>query len=647
MTVISVNSLEMHFGARQLFENVSFALEENDRLGIVGANGCGKSTLLAVLTCRTEASGGEFFISNDKTVGFLAQDSAFHAVEGLGESALEQMYAAFPELLAAEKRMAQIERSLESSGDEREKTFLAREYSEIFERYRENGGEYFRTRCRSVLEKLGFDKGVADLPISALSGGMRTRLALARELCREPDVLILDEPTNHLDSDAVSALEESLSSYKKCLITVSHDRRFLDRVTNKTLVMSGGHAKLYKGGYTASAEMRRRDREIAEKQYRDQQKEIARQEAYIEQQRRWNRERNIIAAESRMKLLEKTERVAAPEREEATVRMRFTEGLKSGNDVLSFRRAGFGYVGKRLFSDVTFTLKRGDRAFIVGPNGCGKSTLVKIVAGKLHLVDGVLDYGHNLQIGYYDQENQRLDLEKTVLEELWSEYPNMKEKDLRSALAAMLFRGDDVYKEIRLLSGGERARLTLVKLMLKKMNVLVLDEPTNHLDIPSCEALEAALEDYGGTIICVSHDRTFIDKIANRMIGFDGKGGVCDMPVNVGSGWEEWCSRSERLVAAEKRGAVATGAAAECASSGEETQKEAYLRAKRENAELRRAAAKKERLVREQERLEKEIDELNRELYGSAAADYVRASEISARIEANEERLLEIYEELE
>lgn len=645
MTILSVTDISLSFGARELFSQVSFSLEAGDRLGIVGPNGCGKSTLLSIILGETEPDTGAVFTASGTSLGILTQDGAYDVFEDTGITALEQMYAAFPEHLAAERRMSELESWLSQNPELSylpKYTSITKEFSELHDSYARNGGLTYRSRARSILSGMGFSEEQMALPIDALSGGQRTRLALSRRLCREPDILLLDEPTNHLDADTLLWLESFLSSYSGTLIAVSHDRRFLDRVTGKTLLMEHKRAKLYRGGYTACAEARRRDREILEKQYRDQQREIARQEAYIEQQRRWNRERNIIAAESRLKLLAKIERIAAPEADERTVRMQFSRGLQSGNDVLDVRRLSFSYDSRPLINDISFSVKRGERVFIVGHNGCGKSTLIKLLLGNLTPTGGIIDYGHNLQIGYYDQENQGLDERNTVLEELWSLYPDMKEHEARGALGAFLFRGDDVFKQVSVLSGGERARLTLVKLMLSKMNVLILDEPTNHLDIGSREALEDALLGFDGTLICVSHDRTFIDKLATRVIGFEPSGAISSIPVGSTLGaWDEWQAHKSRL------GTPNDAPGAEEVPKPTSSGKEDYLRRKAEASQARRAASRLAALKKEQAELEALLDTLNAELFGDAASDYVRAAQISARIEEIEERLLEIYEETE
>ena len=641
MTVISVENLCLSFGPRLLFRGVSFALEATDRLGIVGPNGCGKSTLLKLMLGKMQADEGKVYIAKDTSVGILTQEDAFEISDTGGNTALEQMYGAFPELIAAERRISELGSWLERHPDEADTekhASITKEYSSLQESFNSGGGHVFRSKCRSVLERMGFDEETMSKPVTELSGGQRTRLALSRQLCREPDILILDEPTNHLDTDTLVWLESFLSAYPKCIIVVSHDRYFLDRVTNKTLMIEHAAAKLYKGGWTQSAAQRAEDRAIYEKHYREQQKEIARQEAYIAQQRQWNRERNIIAAESRLKLLDKMEKLEAPVADEKTVRMKFRGGIQSGNDVFNVRNLSFAYPGcSKTLDSVSFAVKRGERVFICGPNGCGKSTLIKLLLEKLHPTCGAVDAGHNVEIGYYDQENQNLHDGKTVLAELWDAYPAMKESEVRGALAAFLFRNDDVFREVSVLSGGERARLTLVRLMLSKMNTLLLDEPTNHLDIGSREALESAVSAFEGTVICVSHDRAFINSQATRILGFDGEGHLYSLPVGRGSGWDEW---------QEKRSTLTPGEAPVTVKE-QSVGKEDYLRRKKEASEARKNASRIERLRKEQAELEEKIDALNAELFGDAANDYVRAAEITAEIEKCEERLLAVYEELE
>ncbi len=646
MIAISTENLSLSFGTTPILSGVSFALDEGDRVGVIGANGCGKSTLFKLLLGELDSDEGHVYISKGKTVGILRQDDAFADFSGESgdATALEIMYRSFPELLSMESRLSELEAVLaggETSGRTHES--LALEYTALNEKFIADGGLEFRGRCASTLVGLGFDKDSMSRPFSTFSGGQRTRLALSRELCREPDILLLDEPTNHLDLETLAWLEAFLSTYKKCVMVISHDRYFLDRVTNKTLCIENHKAKLYAGGYTKSMEQRRIDREILERHYKNQQKEITRQEAYIAQQRAWNRERNIIAAESRLKLLEKMERVERPDAIAKGIKFGFSSSIASGNDVVTLRALGFAYrQSSPLFENISLTVKRGDRLFLVGPNGCGKSTLIKILVERLRPTSGHLEIGYNVNVGYYDQENQNLNTAGTVLEELWSTYPTLTELEIRSTLARFKFTGEDVYKLVGELSGGERARLTLSKLILSDINLLVLDEPTNHLDIDSREALEEAILGFDGTVIAVSHDRYFLGKLATRMLDFSGAPSfsATDMHVyKAGEGYEELLRDRQRR--AELSSGTVT-AAERTISAG----KEQYLQNKQRAADERREKNRLKRLGDEAARLEAEIEKIDTEMSGEAGYDYVRLAELDKRKTEAEERLLEIYEEI-
>ena len=647
MIAISVNDLTLRFGVTSILEKVSFSLEENDKLGIIGANGSGKTSLFKLITGEYDATEGEVYVSKGKTVGILSQYGAFSDSDGEeGVTALEHMYAAFPALLSAEKRLSELEALLSHDTGAMHSSYT-NEYTALNERFIRDGGLEFRGRCRSILQKLGFDDDAINKDVSLLSGGQRTRLALAIQLSREPDILMLDEPTNHLDIETLAWLENYLIQYKKCVMVVSHDRYFLDRITNKTLAIENHKAKLYNGNYTRSMEQRRIDREIYAKHYREQQKEIARQEAYIAQQRQWNRERNIIAAESRQKMLDKMEKLSAPESEQRAIRMKFTTAIESGNEVLSIRSLAMGFGQKKLFSGLDFLVKKKDRLLIIGPNGCGKSTLIKLLMGMLSPSTGIIEQGYNVEIGYYDQENQNLDPDKTIIDELWDHYPTLPEQKIRSTLAWFNFFGEDVYKTVKMLSGGERARLTLSKLILSHMNLLILDEPTNHLDIDSREALESALEDFDGTIIAVSHDRYFIEKLASRIIELkpDGyvDGDMFDYQINhKGEAYTEF-----RQFTNERRERMQAGASVARTVVTAGSQKEQYLKAKQDAAEARKKEARIKRLTAEMEKLEAEIEEIDAMIMGEAATDYKKVAELDLRKTEIEERLLEIYEELE
>ncbi len=645
MIALSTENISLSFGTKKVLSDVSFSVNEGDRLGIIGENGCGKSTLFKLILGELEPDCGNVYISKDKSVGILRQDDAFSDADA-NATALEIMYGSFKELLCAEKRLAELEELMSGNGtSERTHGSLVAEYTALNEKFIADGGLEFRGRCASTLKGMGFDDDSMNRPFSSFSGGQRTRLALSRELCREPDILMLDEPTNHLDTDTLSWLESFLSGYKKCVLAVSHDRYFLDRITNKTLCIENHKAKLYGGNYTQSMEQRRIDREIAERHYKNQQREIARQEAYIAQQRAWNRERNIIAAESRLKLLDKMEKVERPDTVSKGIKFGFSASAASGNDVLTLHELGFAYpASPKLISGISLTVKRGDRLFIVGPNGCGKSTLIKILVGKLRETEGYMEMGYNVTVGYYDQENQNLSPSNSVLEELWSTYPTLNERDVRGTLARFKFTGDDVYKNVGELSGGERARLTLSKLILSDINLLILDEPTNHLDIDSREALEAAVSEFDGTVIAVSHDRYFLGKLATRLLDLNDcpSGAAVDIEVyKSGNGYDELLRDRQRRELAQK-----DGDADKSENKAALTQKDTYLQNKKQAAEARKAQNKIKRLSAEAEKIEAELEAISTEMTGDAAYDYVRLSELDERKNALEERLLEIYEEI-
>ena len=649
MIALSTENLTLSFGAKEILRGVSFAVDEGDRLGVIGANGCGKSTLFKLLLGELDADEGSVYISKEKTVGILRQDDALAAFQS-GESnisVLEIMYNSFPHLLAAESRLEVLEKALAdgSALEGRSHDSIVSEYATLHEKFISEGGLEFKGRCAAALAGMGFDKDVTSRPFHTLSGGQRTRLALARELCRQPDILMLDEPTNHLDTDTLDWLEGFLSSYKKCVIVISHDRYFLDRVTNKTLCIENCKAKIYNGNYSQSTEQRKIDREIWERHYKNQQKEIARQEAYIAQQRAWNRERNIIAAESRLKLLDKMEKIERPDAVAKGIKFGFSTAIASGNDVITMKALGFSYPhSPKLLSGIDAVVKRGDKLFLVGPNGCGKSTLIKILVGRLNATEGYLEMGYNVVMGYYDQENQNLSPQNTVLEELWSAYPSLTETEIRTTLARFRFFGEDVYKSVSDLSGGERARLTLSKLILSDVNLLVLDEPTNHLDIDSREALESAIEEFDGTVIAVSHDRYFLGKLATRIIDLSGSPALVavDMPVHKkGEGYEELIRDRQRRSAIQLPSHTE-----EAASSSRPSNKDLYLQNKSRVAEERKAQNRKKRLEDEAAKIEAELEKITDEMSGEAAYDYVKLSELDTRKNQLEERLLEIYEEI-
>lgn len=629
--MISVNceNLSLSFGAETVLENVSFALNEGDKLGIIGVNGAGKSSLFAMITGKYQPTSGEVFISKGKTVGILEQNIEYDS----SRTILDEAINTFSDLLETEKELENLRAVSEQTGSEAD----AKRYSDCQERFTAGGGYEFRGRCRGILKKLSLPEALWDKPVSSLSGGQKTRLSLACLLLRDPDIILLDEPTNHLDTDALFWLESYLKASRKTILVISHDRYFLDSVVNRILEIENKKSRIWNGNYTGYVNQKAIDREIQERHYVNQQREIKRIEAYIEQQRRWNRERNIIAAESRQKLLDKMERVERPEALPDRIRMTFDSSGESGNDVMSVRGLAKSYPGKALFDSVSFEVKKHDRLFICGKNGCGKSTLIKILAGRIPPDSGFASLGYNVKIGYYDQENQDLHPNNTVIDELWNAYPTMTETTVRNALALFLFRGDDISKKVSVLSGGEKARLTLARLMLSKMNLLILDEPTNHLDINSREVLENALSGFDGTIIAVSHDRYFINKLATRILDFGAESEHHLFAFEGGYG-EYLDYRRRYLTSPEeeaKKEAVVTAS------------KEQYLNAKREQAEIRKSERRLKNLKDGIAATESRISEIGEEMTVCDPYDHVKLAGLEKEQTELEDRLLSMYEELD
>lgn len=514
MIVLNCNNIGFSYGTETIIRDISFSIQENDKVGIVGVNGAGKSTLFKIITGELNQEDGEVFVSKDLVLGYLKQNAALNSENTLWDELLE----VFKDLIDMENSINRIEKEISTTTDQDKLSSLMKEYSRLTERYSYLGGYEYNSRVRGVLRGLGFDDSEFDKKVSILSGGQKTRLALAKVLLEEPDILMLDEPTNHLDIAAVEWLEDYLKNYKKCLLIISHDRYFLDSVTNKTIEIENHTSTVYNCNYSGYVKQKAINREIQEKHYQLQQKEIARQEAYIEQQRRWNRERNIIAAESRQKALDRMEKIEKPAAEPQKIRMKFNQAMASGNDVLEVDSVSKRFDEKELFKDVGFKIRRGERVFLLGPNGCGKSTLLKILAGRLEASSGKFKYGAKVRLGYYDQEMSDLNQDNTIIDEVWSANQSLVQTEVRSALAAFLFTDEDVFKRISVLSGGEKSRVAMLKLIFSDANFIILDEPTNHLDINSREILEEALKEYEGTMLIVSHDRYFIDKLATRII---------------------------------------------------------------------------------------------------------------------------------
>ena len=636
MIALSASDINLSFGTDIILKDISFAVNDGDRVGIIGVNGAGKTSLFKIITGEYSPDSGAVYIQKGHTVGVLEQNAKLSSLPG-DMSCIEYMYTAYPTLLSLEKEISATEAALaRATGDEIMQ--LTARLNDQNNRFAAEGGLEFRSRCRGMLLRLGFDEELITRQIRTLSGGQYTRLALARLLATEPDILMLDEPTNHLDIDALAWLESFLSTYKKTVLIISHDRYFLDRTTNKTLWLRYGKARLYNGSYSRCKEQSEAEAASLEHRYKEQQKEIARIKANIEFQRRCNQEHNYVTIRAKEKQLARMELVELAPKDEKNIRLRFASEEESTGNVIEAKDVDFSYGDKTLIQNLSFLIRRGERVMFLGANGTGKSTLMRLINSMLVPTRGRITLGYNIKIGYYDQENRGLHDTNTVFGELRAEYPDKTDLELRSTLALFLFDADDIQRGVSTLSGGERARLTLAKLILKKVNLLIMDEPTNHLDIGSCEALENALLAFEGTIVAVSHDRYFINRIATRIIELapERDNGMIDYPLE---SYDDAFTEYMRIRESRNLMLQSTKKATEVTDSKAE-----YEEKKREKAKARSEEKRKERAEKRIGELEGELEKLDAELFGEAASDYVRAAEIEERKAAIEEELLELYE---
>lgn len=517
MIILSCKDICKSYGIRDVLKNITFSINEGDKVGIIGANGEGKSTLFKIITKELSQDSGEVFIDKNKTLGYLSQNLALNSEKNIYEEAL----SVFDELLNIESKLSSLEIKMSEPYDEKKASYhekLIKDYTTLQDLYSHKGGYVYKGEISRVLKGLGFTENDFYKSINTLSGGQKTRVALCKLLLRKPDIILLDEPTNHLDLEAISWLEDYMKNYKGTVLVISHDRFFLDSVTNNTFEVIGGKVECYNVPYTKFIDLRKKNYETKLKAYNLQQAEIKRQEAIIEKFRSFNREKSIRAAESREKVLEKMEKIEAPTHAKEASKIKFEALVKSGYDVLHIENMAKSYGDKSLFSNLNLDLKRGEKVALIGENGRGKTTLFKIIMDKVEADKGVKVLGTNVNVGYYDQEQSDLNLDKTIIDEVWDDFPNLTTSKLRSYLASFLFTGDDVFKVINTLSGGEKCRINLLKLILSKSNLLLLDEPTNHLDIISREALEDAILEYDGTLMVISHDRYFLNKVISRIL---------------------------------------------------------------------------------------------------------------------------------
>ena len=511
--ILNATNISKSFGSNEIIKDATFLVNEHEKVAIVGVNGAGKTTLLKILTGEESADSGSITLAKDAKLGYLRQinnvDSAL--------SIIDELYTVIEPILNMEKRMSQMQEDMKHlTGSELEELYSS--YTALTHSYELMDGYAAKSRVVGILKGLGFEEADFDRKINTLSGGQKTRVFLAKLLLEEPDIILLDEPTNHLDLRSIEWLESYLLNYKGAVIIVSHDRYFLDKIVSKVIDIENGNVQMYLGNYTDFSNKKQMLLDARMKEYLNQQQEIKHQEAVITKLKQFNREKSIKRAESRQKQLEKIERVEAPQTYSENMRLSLDISKESGKDVLTVQNLSKSFDQKKLFWDINFEIKRGERVAIIGDNGTGKTTLLKIINGLLNPDTGEVIYGSNVSVAYYDQEHQVLHMDKTLFDELSDTYPEMTNTQIRNILAAFLFTGEDVYKKIADLSGGERGRVSLVKLMLSRANFLLLDEPTNHLDIVSKDVLENALNNFPGTVCYVSHDRYFINKTATRIL---------------------------------------------------------------------------------------------------------------------------------
>lgn len=511
--ILSCNNIDKTFVDNHVIKNASFHIEDFEKAAIVGINGAGKSTLLKIIVGSIPADIGTVTFAKDKSFGYLAQHQAVDSENTI----FDELLTVKKEVLVLESSMRQAELDMKSANGEKLKQLL-KKYTDMTHRFEDINGYAYKSEVTGILKGLGFCEEEFDKKIATLSGGQKTRIALGKLLLQKPDLIMLDEPTNHLDLNSIAWLETYLLNYKGAVIIVSHDRYFLDKIATKIIEMDNGIVTSFHGNYSAYAIQKEQLRTEQMNAYLNQQREIKHQEEVIDKLRQFNREKSIRRAESREKMLDKIERLDKPIEVRADMKLSLTPHRTSGNDVMQVHDLSKGFDGQILFKNVSFEIKRGEHVAIIGDNGTGKTTLLKIINELVSADTGVIKLGTNVEIGYYDQEHHVLHMEKTLFEEISDDYPYLTNTEIRNTLAAFLFTGEDVFKKISTLSGGERGRVSLAKLMLSEANFLILDEPTNHLDIMSKEILETALNAYQGTVLYVSHDRYFINKTASRIL---------------------------------------------------------------------------------------------------------------------------------
>lgn len=634
--ILSCNNINQSFDGKTILSDCSFHIEDHEKAAVIGINGAGKSTLFKIITGEIIPDSGDVIVAKGKTLAYLSQ----HPDISGSRTIYEEMLEVKKDIIQMEQNLRNLEADMKQASGETLESMLAN-YSRLSHTFELENGYAYKSEITGVLKGLGFSEEDFNKPVSTLSGGQKTRVFLSRLLLSKPDIILLDEPTNHLDLNSIAWLETFLGNYRGAVLIISHDRYFLDRIVTKVIEIENTKAATYMGNYSDYAVKKESLRAAQLKQYYNQQKEIKHQEAVIEKLRSFNREKSIRRAESREKQLNKIERIHKPVEIDSEMHLSLTPQVISGNDVLSVKNLSKSFGNQQLFSDISFEIKRGEKVGIIGNNGTGKTTILKIINGLTDSDSGEYTLGSKVNIGYYDQEHHVLTMENTLFEEISDAYPDMTITEIRNVLAAFLFTGDDVLKHISELSGGERGRISLAKLMLSEANFLILDEPTNHLDIVSKEILENAINNYSGTVLYVSHDRYFINKTATRILELTNQ-----QFVNYIGNYDYYCEKREELTAVYAPESPSLSASADTLE--ESSAKMDWKSQKEEQAKLR----KKQNMFKKTEedifQLEERLSALNNQLNDtSIAADAGKLMEITAAQEEINDKLSLLYEQWE
>ena len=638
--ILSCQNISKAFVENQVLKNVSFHIEDHEKAAIVGINGAGKTTLLRIIVGEMTPDDGQVVLAKDKTLGYLAQNSTVDT----SHTIYEELLSVKADLLRLEEKIRECENNMKhADGDALED--LMKQYTSLTHAFETGGGYLYRSELVGVLKGLGFTEDEFSKPVATLSGGQKTRVALGRLLLQNPDLIILDEPTNHLDMNSIAWLETYLLNYKGAVLIVSHDRYFLDRIAGKVIEIDQSKATTFMGNYSDYAVKKEQLRVAAWNAYMNQQREIKHQEEVIEKLKSFNREKSIKRAESREKMLDRIEVIEKPSEVRTDMKLTLTPRILSGNDVLTVEHLSKSFDSHKLFADVNFEIKRGEHVAIIGDNGSGKTTLLKILNGLVPADQGTFRLGSNVEIGYYDQEHHVLHSEKTLFEEISDDYPYLNNTQIRNVLAAFLFTGEDVFKRISDLSGGERGRVSLAKLVLSNANFLILDEPTNHLDIMSKEILEDALNGYEGTILYVSHDRYFINRTAHRILDL-----TEGQFVSYVGNYDYYLEKHDTVMAAIEANAP-RNADADSAVAAKVAESEVKLDWKAQKEEQARLRKKENDLKKCEEKiaeLEERISEIDTEMSDPAIGTQVaKLQELSKEQTSCQEQLEKLYEQWE